>query len=109
MSVTVPTTCYRWYDRLVLEVGGTFLRGGIQPGCQGNMSKRTRREESRLRINGEIADYTSMIDNWPLRKQLAPSSTDLTPRVKDNRTSSEIGVKTNREPSPYLQQPSLLV
>jgi hypothetical protein len=50
-----------------------------------------------------------MIDNRPVRKELAHISTDLTPGVKDNRTSSEIGVKTNRESSPYLQQPSLLV
>jgi hypothetical protein len=41
-----------------------------------NMSKRTRREESRLRIKGEIADHTSMIDDQPDRMELAPISAD---------------------------------
>jgi hypothetical protein len=48
------------------------------------MSKRTRREESRLRINGEIADHISVIDDRPGRKELAPISADLTPRGEDN-------------------------
>jgi hypothetical protein len=73
------------------------------------MSKRTRCEESRLRIKEEITDHTSMIDDRPGRKELAPISADLTPCGEDNRTSSVIGVKTSREPSPYLRQTSLLV